>query len=190
MTLIHKICLPLFLAACALCCFSCISEEVEESVGNIELRIGETLPDFTVQLNDGSHLSTNDLKGGVSMIVFFHTQCRDCQKELPVIQRIYDTCPYPIQLVCISRNEEADAIQRYWKQNHLTLPYSAQKDANIYHLFAKSRIPRIYVSDVALKIGAIHTDNPIATYEDLMEDIHHIMGNSEKRQEKTSATWS
>lgn len=74
-------------------------------------------------------------------------------------------------MVCISREESSAEIVRYWDENHLTLPYSAQENRTVYYLFAKSGIPRVYVIDKELVIRSVFTDNPLASYEDLAEAI-------------------
>ena len=66
---------------------ACIRDRIPEGA---DLRPGDRLPWFSVTMDDGSVLSTGDLAGKVSVIVFFHTGCPDCQAELPVIQRIHD----------------------------------------------------------------------------------------------------
>ena len=105
------------------------------------------------------------------MIVFFHTGCPDCRKELPVLQKIYTDYSRRIRMVCISREESSAEIVRYWDENHLTLPYSAQENRTVYYQFAKSGIPRVYVIDKELVIRSVFTDNPLASYEDLAEAI-------------------
>lgn len=74
-------------------------------------------------------------------------------------------------MVCISREESSAEIVRYWDENHLTLPYSAQENRTVYYQFAKSGIPRVYVIDKELVIRSVFTDNPLASYEDLAEAI-------------------
>ena len=84
-----------------------------------------------------------------------------------MLQRFYDTHPqYPI--ICISRGQSAESVAQYWEQASLTLPYSAQDNRDIYHLFANQGIPRIYVVDREGIIRTLFTDNPLATYEDLL----------------------
>lgn len=157
---------------CVLACFSsCIlsGDEPEMQEGN-ELEVGDTVPEFAVWMNDGSLVSPEDFKGKVWLVVFFHTGCQDCREELPVLQRFHETYPlYPV--VCISRAETDATIADYWKENGLTLPYSAQTDKTVYHLFAESLIPRIYVVDATGIIRRIFTDNPPATYEQLVEAV-------------------
>ena len=93
------------------------------------------------------------------------------EPELPVLQKIYTDYGRRIRMVCISREESSAEIVRYWNENHLTLPYSAQENRTVYYQFAKSGIPRVYVIDKELVIRSVFTDNPLASYEDLAEAI-------------------
>ena len=158
----------LILAALMLAVSACIRDKIPEGA---ELGPGDRLPEFSVILDDGSVVSTGDLSGKVSVIVFFHTGCPDCQAELPVIQRIHDEFSTEAAVLCISREEDAADIAGYWAENGLTLPYSAQKDRTVYSLFARMGVPRVYVSSGDLVIHSVYDDSPVATYEDLAADI-------------------
>lgn len=85
--------------------------------------------------------------------------------------KIYTDYGQRIRMVCISREESSAEIVRYWDENHLTLPYSAQENRTVYYQFAKSGIPRVYVIDKELVIRSVFTDNSLASYEDLAEAI-------------------
>ena len=94
----------LILAVLVLAVSACIRDKIPEGA---ELGPGDRLPEFSVILDDGSVVSTGDLSGKVSVIVFFHTGCPDCQAELPVIQRIHDEFSPEAAVLCISREEDA-----------------------------------------------------------------------------------
>ena len=142
---------------------ACITEDEEMENGN-NLEVGDRIPSFSVMMNDGSRVEDKDLLGKVSLIVFFNTACKDCQQEA------YPQHP----LVCISRKEDAASVSGYWQKQGLTMPYSAQQDRKIYQLFASHTIPRIYVVDEEGIIRAIFTDNPLASYEDLVQAVEGI----------------
>lgn len=162
--------LPLIAASAILCLTACISED--EDFGNSkELQIGDSIPGFIIEMNNGEIITTQDLKGRCAVIAFFHTGCPDCQAELPILQKLQDECDLDFQLICISRAETSASILDYWKTHHLSLPFSAQPDCALFERFAASRIPRIYISDKQLKILATFADNPIATYEQLLQAI-------------------
>lgn len=121
---------------------ACIGEpDVEERVA-----VGDRLPAFRVTLDDGTEYDSS--APGPSVIVFFHTGCSDCQRELPELDARYKAGAYDgIRIVCISRAETAETVAPFWREHGLTLPYSAQPDRRIYDLFASSVIPRIYTTD-------------------------------------------
>ena len=145
---------------------ACIDDDADGE-GTVDLKAGESGPAFSVMMNDGRTVTRESLRGKTSLIVFFHTGCKDCRRELPVIQQIYQDYGDKINMVCISRAEKEEDIRAYWDEQGFTLPYSAQQDKTVYYLFAKSSIPRVYVADKDLVIRAVFTDNPLATYEDI-----------------------
>lgn len=147
------------------CLASCIKDRIPQGA---DLEIGERLPEFSVTMNDGSTVSTADLLGDISCIVFFHTGCPDCRKTLPLIQELYDRYGnWTARFVCISREEGAGPVAEYWSANGYTIPYSAQDDRRIYNLFATFAVPRIYISDRDGIIRSIWTDSPIPTFREL-----------------------
>lgn len=153
---------PAFLSLALLS--SCVRENGKNADGLVP---GDSLPEFQAVMNDGSTVYVPaDLKGRVSCIVFFNTGCGDCQKELPVIQRLADELT-DVAFLLVSRAEEEASIAAWWSANGLAIPYSPQPDRKIYELFASSVIPRIYISDKKARIVAAFSDNPLPTYDSL-----------------------
>lgn len=151
---------------------SCIQEKDEPLTG-ANLKIGDKIPHFTVKMNDGSTISEGNLHGCVSLIVFFHTSCKDCQQVLPILQRFYEAYPqYP--MVCISRAENEVAVAAYWKEQGFTLPYSAQEDRTVYELFAQTGVPRIYIVDEEGIIRSLFTDQMLPEWEELVKALDKL----------------
>ncbi len=111
--------------------------------------VGSRVPIFSVNVVDYEGLttsfSTNRLYGE-TVIVFFSTQCKDCQRELPELNEYYlkHKDDDGFQMVAISRAEGEQSVADFWSANNLQIPYSAQEDRKIYDLFASSVIPRVY----------------------------------------------
>lgn len=74
------------------------------------------------------------------------------------MQKLYETYGRDVNFVCISRAEENDAVQAYWSEHALTLPYSPQPDKAVYNLFATQTIPRVYVSDASLTVRSVFVE--------------------------------
>ena len=152
---------------------SCIKEKRGE-----ELAVGDRLPDFEVVMNDGSVVNDEILSDGVSVVMFFHTSCPDCQQALPLIQQLYSKySSQGIRFALISREEDDSTVSSYWKENAFTMPYSAQSTREIYNLFAQTRVPRIYISEKGGIIKAIYTDDPVPGFEELDQKIISVCGN-------------
>lgn len=100
-----------FLLWTCVMCTACIDDDVEE--GTVDLQTGESIPVFSVVMDDGQIITSETLKGEVSLIVFFHTGCPDCRKELPVLQKIY--------------TDYGRRIRMYGAQNEAYMSRSAEK---------------------------------------------------------------
>ena len=113
------------------------------------VKVGDRVPAFSVEtvLADGSTATFSTARlTGETVIVLFNTSCSDCQRELPRMNDYYlQHCgDKGFQMVAISREEGAESVAAYWKEQGLSIPYSAQTDRRIYNLFATSVIPRTY----------------------------------------------
>ena len=150
----------------------CINEKIEGA----DLKVGDMIPDFEVMMNDGSVISDDILKETVSVVMFFHTSCPDCQQVLPEMQNIYDEYTSDnVNIVLISRKESIGSIKSFWEENGFNMPYSAQDNRDVYQKFARERIPRVYICDKDGIIRYIFTDDPIPTYDDLMSSLELLI---------------
>ena len=132
--------LPLFLLP------ACVNETPD---GADPVTVGMRVPRFEVTTLDGDVFSTRGDLTGEMMIIFFNTECPDCERELPLVQQYYDrTLTIPAdrrtRLICISREENARSVSDYWHQHDFTMPVAACDDRAVYSLFAISGIPRVY----------------------------------------------
>ncbi len=123
------------------------------------LKAGDRLPEFEVTTLDGQKVSSADSYEHTLVIVFFNTACKDCQRELPVLQTQYEeNMKMPEgerrQYICIAREEGTADIKQYWTETHLTLPVSPQTGRSIYSKFASVGIPRIFYAKDGIIIKA------------------------------------
>ncbi|MDE7408533.1 MAG: TlpA family protein disulfide reductase [Muribaculaceae bacterium] len=138
--------LHILFIALIVCLTGCIGEKDEPEW---YLHPGDALPQFEVTTIDGRTVSSDDSYNSPMVIIFFNTTCPDCRKELPFLQKEYEEnlkLPEAEKsiYICISREEGAADVERYWTENNLTLPVSAQADRRIYSMFASIGIPRIF----------------------------------------------
>ena len=141
-----------------------------------DVKVGDSLPSFEVVMNDGSVMTDAELRGNISLLMFFHPSCPDCQQALPIVQTIYDEYTTKgVVFSLISRECGNDEVSVFWEKNGLKMPYSAQTDRSIYELFASSLIPRIYISDENGTVRYIFTDDPVPSYEVLKSSLESLI---------------
>ncbi len=149
---------------------------IKEKQTGADLSVGDRIPDFTVEVSDRTTLTGALLREGVSLIMFFTTECPDCQETLPVVQTLYNEyIGQGVKFALISREQSEDSISSYWLSQGFTMPYSAQSDRAVYELFARSRVPRVYICRDGV-IKYIFTDQPAnPTYEVLRTVLEEML---------------
>ena len=169
----HKFTINLFLVGIiSFLLAGCVNDEDPDmNGGNISLY--DKIPQFSVVMNSGETICTQSLFGKTGLIMFFNTNCPDCQKELPVIQQLWEKYRHvdDLLIVPVAREEGRDEILEYWSENNLTLPFSPQDNREVYSLFAKSIIPRIYISDRDGRVIFLSGDDDLPSLELLTEII-------------------
>ena len=149
---------------------------IKEKQTGAELKVGDILPDFEVVMNDGSVVTDDMLKESVSVVMFFHTSCPDCQQVLPQMQKIYDEyASEGVKFALISREDSDMSIDAFWNEKGLKMPYSAQTTRKIYEKFASERIPRVYICEKGGIIRYIFTDNPNPSYDDIKVSLDSLI---------------
>lgn len=133
---------------------------IKEKQTGADLVVGDSIPNFTIVMNDGIQVTGRQLRQGKACVVFFTTACSDCKETLPQVQKIYDEYhSNGVKFALISREDGQETVSKYWEEQKFTMLYSAQNDRKVYELFAKTRVPRVYVCKDGV-IKAIFTDQP------------------------------
>ena len=140
----------LLLMLCVLLCLTWVgcSSIIDDEETVERVTVGDRVPVLTVDVVDNGDRKTftTERLTGETVIVLFNTSCSDCRRELPRMNEYYlqHRGDKGFQMVAISREEGAESVAAYWKEQGLSIPYSAQTDRRIYNLFASSIIPRTY----------------------------------------------
>lgn len=153
---------------------SCIGEDEPIVVKDV-VDVGDRVPAFSVTLSDGSVFDSQTGDSTLKIIAFFDTECKDCQSFLPELQVVVDALRkknnrwhgVSVQYCAIAREQTAAVVQAYWKENGLSIPFVAQGNRELYHKFARSVVPRVYVVGRNGRIVMKFDDNPVPTRHDL-----------------------
>jgi len=126
---------------------SCVTggDEGDPGDGN-RIVVGDTVPVFTVENSEGTYVqfTKSNFTGKKTLLVFFYTKCKDCNREKPKVQRVWDELEdYPgFQLITIARGEDATTGRGFW--NRATMPCYGDMDKSAFLEFADHTVPRLY----------------------------------------------
>ena len=152
----------------SLCFTACIGEdkpEVPNRAGE-SAGVGRKTPRFSVKMSDKSSFSSQLLLGRRAVIVFFCSQCGDCHRYLPVLNRFYESVRADarsefadVQFLCIGRADDPTRIAQMWAIQGLTLPYAPETDRKVFDLFGARRVPTTYVQNAQGVCVAVYGDD-------------------------------
>lgn len=151
---------------------SCIKDDVEKA-GTFELKVGDTLPVFSISNNKES-LSAADLQNKIVLIVFFNTKCKDCQREFATMDKLYRSYfdNTSVRVLMIARGQTEKEVFDYFLPINYTFSYFADPSCTVYSLFADNTIPRLFLTGKDGKI--VLTQKEYVDLEVVMDIIEEL----------------
>lgn len=111
-------------------------------------------PQFSLQDQHGNTVNLVDYKGKVIYLNFWGTWCGVCEKELPEVQKLYDTYKDSdsvavITVVLPNSGQELDipGIQAYLKEKNVTFPVLFDTQGEVFSTFGIRSFPTVFMID-------------------------------------------
>lgn len=153
-------------------CTSCVKEGPRYA-----LPAGESIPQFELTLLDGTDISSGDLLGRPSVLVFFSTTCPDCHRQLPEVESAFEVTGGSAAFIAIARDEGPETVGKHWTENGYTIPVSAPGDRTVYDLFDRgshSGIPLLFISDAQGVVRHTADDSAVLTAQEMTRILSNI----------------
>jgi|GEM_PF-1977386 thiol-disulfide isomerase/thioredoxin len=130
---------------------------------------GRANPSWTLKSLDGKKVTLSEFKGHVVFLTFWATWCGYCRRELPTIQKLYETTKGDGIVFVLASSEAERPVREFMRQNKYTLPtylFSGPPPS----IFQTQGIPATFILDkngnlARQQVGAMDWSTPdIAQY--------------------------
>lgn len=150
---------------------------VKAQAKETKVKVGDDVPEFTVEMFDGKKINMKDLKGKVVLINFWATWCPPCQLELKRVQKeIIDRFKgKDFVFLPISREETKEQVAKFRQKNGYIFPMGLDPERKIFDKFATSTIPRNFLIDKKGKIVEIEIGYTEKSFAELIEKIEKLL---------------
>lgn len=122
----------------------------------VEYTWHEETANLSLQDIEGNVLDLDSFKDKVTVLIFWASWCGDCQREIPLINEVYqqykdnDKVAFvPVNLTGKSykntKDEKKESALDYYKDKNINLPYYSDKDGKAKEIFGLKNIPTIFI---------------------------------------------
>lgn len=135
--ILSKILISVVALLCGIFLYSQNTTSQEDTRGYI-VKVGDSVPEFDLQLINGEKIPIRSLKGKVVMLQFTASWCGVCRKEMPFIEKdiwlkLKDNPQFA--LYGIDLKEEARTIENFTAAIPVTYPVTLDPEGKIFDLF-------------------------------------------------------
>ena len=141
---------------------------------NYQEFVNKKLPDITVYSKENKEISIKSISSGKPVfMMYWASWCPDCQKQLPIIKKLYDEYKDKIEFILINiadgERETQDKALSYLKDKEYNFNYYSATE-NAIDLLKINTIPtKVIVSKDGI-VKNIHIEE-FSSYEKLKKDI-------------------
>lgn len=132
-----------------------------------DIRIGGTIPDFSLKTLDGKTVNRADLAGKLVVLNFWATWCGPCMQEIPALKAIASQGKAEVIGIALDDGGEGP-VGRFVAKNDLKYQILLG-DEDTFRRFDGVGIPYTLVLDASTKIIAVYRS--VAHQEDLERDL-------------------
>ena len=109
---------------------------------------GELVPDFAINLLDGSELTLSDLRGQVIVLNFWASWCAPCRREASALQSVWESHHgRGVAFVGVTYHDAQDASLAFIDEFGITYPNGVDEMGQISAAYGVTAVPETYIID-------------------------------------------
>jgi cytochrome c biogenesis protein CcmG/thiol:disulfide interchange protein DsbE len=118
---------------------------------------GDSAPDFSMTLLDGSEVSLSDLHGQVVVLNFWASWCDPCREEAPGLQEVWETYEGKgVIFLGVSHKDAEDASRAFVQEFGLTYLNGTDPRDRISRAYGITGVPETFILDAEGKIAQFY----------------------------------
>ena len=122
--------------------------------------LGKALPQYQLQLLDGSTVSSDDLKGKIVVLDFWATWCKPCLNAIPTIAEACREHPEKVVLISVNVGEPVPLVRGYVGEQDWDFQVAVDPQAQLADKLAAKKIPLTLVVSTEGIVEAAHVGFP------------------------------
>lgn len=151
-------------------------EEINQYISKTK---NTTFKNTLLTSNEGEQVQLSDYKFRPKIVVFWASWCPDCQKELPIIQHLYDKYQDKVDFFMVDivdgERETLETSQQFLRNQGFTFPVYIDQDLQAFKFFDVKAIPTIFIVDKDGIVKQVYVEQ--GSEEMLSKDLKQLINN-------------
>jgi thiol-disulfide isomerase/thioredoxin len=126
---------------------------VEHGAQNGAFRVGDTAPNFWLQLEDGRYVRLSDLKGKPVVINFWATWCPPCRAEMP--EFVKTAADEDLVVLAVNDGEDRKAVEEFAAAFGMEMPVVLDRNGLLNERYLVQGLPTTYFIDRQGKLSSM-----------------------------------
>ena len=119
------------------------AEPLTEDAG----KVGSKVLDFKLHTFDGGTIGSEDMKGRVTMLVFFFPTCPTCRLELPKLKQVTGALGRDLQVIAVEINNDKEGAEEFIYNNSLPFTFASADRVFVKKYFNTEGYPNTFLID-------------------------------------------
>lgn len=151
-------------------------EETDTALTYMPLSEGDTAPDFTASLADGTEFTLSDQQDKVILLNFWATWCGPCVREMPAFEKLKEEYGEDVFILAVNCMENADTVAAFIEENGYTFPIAIDEEGTVSMKYPTQGIPYTLLIDSDgviqnIYVGAADADTQYKEYKAAIDAV-------------------